>query len=115
MQVTFTIEARVNYADPTKKETALIAVRESAVHLLASLSIILESGRAAQVEAFEVDWAKGGKKAIDIHEQCQVAIVHDDGFIGPDQLGREEDTLGKALKEQGTVGISAELLAALKK
>lgn len=93
-QTLWTIEARADFSDPSKKEAITKIMRECAVHADAMMALLQDSQRP------------------------QVVFYSDDFFEGAQQLKLHEDTLGKALDTHGDSvgegGVSDELLAAAK-
>lgn len=97
MQRTYTLELRVDYADPGKKEPMQEAVRRAGAHLLATANLICDSGTKPQIAGWADDYFDG-------HEE--ISILPDTIAQGLQQIGAPEgDTME---------GVSDELLAAVK-
>lgn len=94
MQRQWTIEARADFADQDKNDAITKAVRTAAVHINATIALLIDSGIKPQVSAFS-----------------------DDFFAGHEEIGLIEDTLGKAKAEEDVgdeQAVSEEMLAALR-
>lgn len=92
MQRQWTIEGRADFADPEKNEVITRAFREAAVHVHATMALLMD-GQAPQVVCFS-----------------------DDFFDGHQEIKLHEDKLGKAIEAHGDKmsggGVSQELLDA---
>jgi hypothetical protein len=59
MQMMWTIEAKADFADPEKNAAIAEAIRQHAVALHATLSLIKDNGVSPQVVCFSDDWFHG--------------------------------------------------------
>lgn len=92
MQRQFTLELRVDYADPGKNEVMQDAVKAAAAHLFATAQLLADNGVKPQIAAHSDDW-----------------------YCGHEEIKWMEDIIAKGLHENENMsdgGISSDLLAA---
>lgn len=95
MQRQFTIELRVDFADPEKLEPIKKVLQQAARHAFATAQLISDNPKLTKI-----------------------AIFSDDFFTGHEQIALLEDTIQQGLdsigQESGSEGISSELANAAK-
>ena len=97
MQRQWNIEARADFEDADKNEVITDAIRRAAVHVNATIALLLQADGHGQ--------------------KPEVVCYSDDFFTGHKEIALLEDTLGKALVDHGGTeqeSVSAELIAAAK-
>lgn len=97
MRRQWNIEARADFEDPEKNEVITEAIRRAAVHVNATIALLLRADGHGQ--------------------KPQVVCYSDDFFDGHKEIALLDDTLGKALVEHEATeqdSVSAELIAAAK-
>ena len=97
MQRQWNIEARADFEDADKNEVITEAIRRAAVHVNATIALLLQADGHGQ--------------------KPEVVCYSDDFFAGHQDIALLEDTLGKALVDHDSTeqdSVSAELIAAAK-
>ena len=97
MQRQWNIEARADFEDADKNEVITEAIRRAAVHVNATIALLLQADGHGQ--------------------KPEVVCYSDDFFAGHQDIALLEDTLGKALVDHYSTeqdSVSAELIAAAK-